>query len=270
MPDYIEYCGHRIPVHTGKSARGLYNLPDSDIDHFRCGTKFTEEGDLFEGEPPGSAYGDRMPMFDLQECKERAEFAEAHDATIFSMWARLVRACKNQNGWPFCWGYGGCTAYEWNWCLRHGFWTDLSPEVTCLEATGGRIRGGWAKEWFEAAEKNGIVPQSMVTPRDRRQHRTVSAEAQEARKQYVPDEVVHFRRGDMDSLRSSLVSNIASGIGLMWWGHLVAFGGWTWREKYGGLWLYQNSHSDRFGMKGWAFTTDGPATHGGGSALLVA
>ena len=271
MPDYIDYCGARIPVHTGKSARGLYNLPDDEIDHFRNGTNFTEDGSLFvEGEGFGTPFEERMPTIPLAEAKERAEFLEANGATLFDVARRLNIPCKNQNGLPFCWGYGALTAYELNYAGRYNRYTELSADLTCAEATGGRSRGGWANEFLKVAEKRGIAPQSMVKHHDRNFRKYDTPEVNAERAKYIPTEWLDFKRGDMDALRSCLVSNIAAGMGLMWWGHLVAFAGWTWRPKYGELWLYRNSHSKRFGNDGWAFCTTGPATHGGGSAVLVA
>lgn len=270
MPDFIDYCGDRIPLHTGNSARGLYNMPDDQIDHFRNGTLFTEEGDLYQGEGFGTDYGDRMPLIDVKEARERAEFSEASGATLYQLAKRFEVPCKNQNGLPFCWGYGACTAYELNYLARYNRYVELSPDLTCAEATGGRSRGGWASEFFDVAEKRGIAPQSMVKRHDRNFRAYDTPEINAERAKYIPTDWLNFKRGDMAALRSALVSNIAGGMGLMWWGHLVAFAGWTWREKYGELWLYRNSHDKRFGKDGWAFCTTGPATHGGGSAVLVA
>ena len=274
MPEYIEYQGARIPLSKGNRVpRDLYNLPDDEIDDFAAGTWFDGDGTVFEPGSFGSGvpYGDRLPVLGIEECKDRTEWAEAHNATLFDVAKRHKIPCKNQGSRPFCWGYGACTAYELNYAARYDRYVELSPDLTCAEATGGRSRGGWANEFLKVAEKRGIAPQSMVQRQTLRYRDYDTPEINAERQKYKPTEWVDYRRGDSAALRSACVSNIASGIGLMVWGHLMAVAGWTYNEKHGELWLIRNSHSSRFGNDGWYFTDNaGMSSNGGGSAVLVA
>ncbi len=169
-----------------------------------------------------------------------------------------------------CWGYGACSALEAALLVAGRPYVQLSPESVCAPVTGGRSRGGWAKEWLEYALKHGVAKQSTWKPHDRNYRSYDTPEIREERKEAMPLEVVHIRSGDMHALLSASVTNQASGIGLMWWGHLIMFGLPYFHDKYGWLYGERNSHGSRFGYKGWLFHTEASARHGGGSIVRVA
>lgn len=77
-----------------------------------------------------------------------------------------------------------------------------------------------------------------------------------------------MKPGDMLALQSILASNFAAGVGLMFWGHLVAVSGLTFSDKLGPLYLFRNSHGKNFGVEGWCFMTEFVANHGGGTVIM--
>lgn len=266
--EYVDYDGHRIPICTGKSARAFYNMPQDEIDRLKCGTEFDEDGDCTQGF--GTPFEEAFGYVDEHECKERAEYLMRNQASILHLFEEHNVPCKYQNGLPYCWGYGACSALEAALLVAGRPYVQLSPESVCAPVTGGRSRGGWAKEWLEYALKHGVAKQSTWKPHDRNYRSYDTPEIREERKEAMPLEVVHIRSGDMHALLSASVTNQASGIGLMWWGHLIMFGLPYFHDKYGWLYGERNSHGSRFGYKGWLFHTEASARHGGGSIVRVA
>ena len=169
-----------------------------------------------------------------------------------------------------CWSYGAISAVEANRLVQGIPYLEFSPHSVAAGHMKGADRGGWASMALEWAQKYGIVPDSMW-PKHSRNHRLwdQSNIAEEAAK-YKPLEWVNIPEGDMQALRSLLAMNMACGMGLMWWGHLIMFGIIDWSDKYGWLYGQRNSHGPNFGASGWAFHTEASAKHGGGSTVLVA
>lgn len=268
---YHKYGGVRIPVITGKSARAAYNLPDDQIDQLRCDTLFDGDGDCrgdgFRGTPFESS---GIPVLDEQECKERAEFLEREKASILHLFEANAVPVKDQNGHGYCWAYGAISALEAAWLVSGRAYRELDPHSIASYVKNGRDQGGWANQALKPATDMGVVP-AGVWPRHSRNHRLWNQqEIRDAAKPYRPLEWVDIPRGDMPILRSLLCSNMACGMGLMWWGHLIMFGVAAWSDRFGWLYGQRNSHGPRFGWKGWAFHTEASARHGGGSTVRVA
>lgn len=269
--DFHVYGGkYRIPVMTGKSARAFYNLPDDEIDRLRCGTKFTNDGECMDPDGfRGSPFESRFQRFDDQECRERAEFLEQNEASILHLFEDNKVPVKNQNGHGYCWGYGAASAYEANRLVAGSEYVELNPHSVCSEVKRGRDQGGWANEFLRHAQEAGVVPASHWRAHDRNYRAYDTPEVRAERSKYKPDEWVDIPRGDMPALRSLLASNFGCGMGLMWWGHLVAFLAVTWSDKHGWLYLQRNSHGPRFGWNGYCWHSESSARHGGGSTVMT-
>lgn len=268
--DFHEYAGVRIPVMTSKNARAFYNLPDSEIDQLRCGTLFDDDGDCFEpGGFRGVAFEDRFSYLSDAEVKERCEFQEREAASIFHLMRDAKVPVKNQGPNGYCWAYGTCSAMEANRLVRGFDYVELSPDSVAAPVKRGRDQGGWGTEFFEYATEHGVAPQTMWKPFDRGYQKYDTPEIRAERAKYVPEESIDLGSGDMAALRTVLASNFAVGVGLMWWGHLVMFGGLAFNDKLGPLYLFRNSHGPQFGVGGWCFATESVAKHGGGTVILT-
>lgn len=266
---FHEYAGVRIPVMTSKSARPFYNLPDSEIDKMRGGTLFTDEGECFEpGGFRGTAFEDRFSYLDEREIRERAEFLEREGASIFHLFRDHKVPVKNQGPNGYCWAYGTCTAMEANRLVRGFDYVELSADSVAAPVKRGRDQGGWGTEFYEYATIHGVAPQSMWKLHDRGYKKYETAEVEAERSKYVPEESIDMKPGDMLALQSILASNFAAGVGLMFWGHLVAVSGLTFSDKLGPLYLFRNSHGKNFGVEGWCFMTEFVANHGGGTVIM--
>lgn len=268
--DFHEYGGVRIPVMTGKSARAFYNLPDDEIDKLRCGTDFDEFGSCLEQGFGSTPFADKFTYLDEQETRERAEFLERTEASIFHLFNQHKVPCKDQNGHGYCWGYGTETAREANWLVRGGQYIEFNPHSVCAPVKNGRDQGGWGSDYWKYANTVGVLPASIYKGHDRDFRKYDTPENNAIRAKYRHGEAVELPRGDMPALRSIAASNMGAGVGWMWWSHLIAVLGVSYSDKLGWLYLFRNSHSSRFALDGWCFATESVATHGGGTVILTA
>ena len=217
---YHEYDGVKIPVMEGKSARSFYNLPDEEIDKQRCDTWFNEGGDCMEpGGFRGTAFEDAFEYLSDDECRELVEIQKKNRSGLFHLFRDHKVPVKNQGPNGYCWGYGACTAYEAALLVRDRDYTELSPDSVCAPVKRGRDQGGWASEFLEYADDHGIAPQTMWKKHDRNYRKYDTPEVNEARKEFIPDEWVNLKRGDMQAVRTLLATNNGCGLGLMWWYH---------------------------------------------------
>lgn len=268
--DYHNYGGVRIPVMTSKNARPFYNLPDSEIDQMRAGTRFDAYGGCLEQGFGSTPFESRFKLLDEKEMRERVEFLKRTEGSIFHLFREHKVPCKNQNGHGYCWGYGTETAREGNWIVRFGNYVEFNPHSVCAPVKNGRDEGGWGSDYWKYASKVGVLPASVYKGHDRDFRKYDTPENNALRAKYRHGEAVELSRGNMQQLYSVLASNIGAGVGWMWWGHLIGALILDWSDKYGWLTGIRNSHGPNFGWDGWVFATESVATHGGGTVILTA
>lgn len=269
MPDIHVYDRFKIPLTNATSTRqinALYNMSPDEIDELRCGTEGVWEPGGFRGVPFDSVF-DRLSD---QECKEIIEFKKATGCSAIHLITDEHVPCKDQNGHGYCWAYGAISAYEYGRILQRLPYVRLSPHSVAAGYMKGADRGGWASMAFEWASKYGVVPDDLW-PRHSRNYRLWDQpEIAEAAAQFKPFETVEIEPGDMQAVRTAMCKGLALGLGLMWWGHLLAFLELDWDPQLGWLYLERNSHTSRYGNDGFAWHTERSAKHGGGSVVIVA
>lgn len=267
----FNYGGLVIPIMESKSANPFYNLPQDEIDKLRCGTLFDGDGNCVRGGYQGTAFEDRFKILDDAEIRDRVEFMMGEKSSIAHLMVDADVPCKDQNGHGLCWMYGCVSAVEGNRLVQGLEYVQLNPHTAASARTGGRDRGGFSDEGFEYLSEHGCVPASIYAGRNMRESLRIWDDAQavaEAAKYKVLEWVV-LKSGDMAALRSTLASNVASAIGLMWWRHMVVFIGLAYHAKLGWLYLMRNSHGAKFANNGFCFLTESVAKHGGGAVAFV-
>lgn len=265
---YHEYSGVKIPVMTAKNPNPFYNLPQDEIDKLKTGQVFVD----------GDCVGDYgTPVEEVlyeypgdEHIKKLVAIQKANAASLFDVLTFHEVPYKNQNGLGWCWGFAACNVAEAAVLERDGVYEQLSASSVCAPVVKGRDVGGLARYWLEHAEKYGILPTSLYPELERsyRKYDTPELNAERARRRVK--EWLKITKGDMRTVRWLLATNNACALGLMWWGHQVAFYALDWSDEFGGwLYLMRNSHR-QFGLDGWCWMTESVATHGAGSAVRVA
>lgn len=272
MVAYHKYDGDKIPIITRKNGhRALYNMSPDEIDRMRCDTVFSEDGECME--PGGFQAADfessGIKRLSEDEIREAVEYQKKNRSSLYHLLKDLKAPCEHQNGHGYCWAYGLVAALVAAIAFSLRRFVRLDAHSVAAGYMKGRDRGGWASMALEWIAKYGVVPFG-VWPKHSRNHRLwEKAEIKEAAAKFRAPETFNIRSGDMQALDSCLAANIACGMGLMWWGHLVCFYAVDYSPEHGKLRLMRNSHGSRFGRDGWAWVAESPARHGGGSAVRV-
>lgn len=266
------YDGDPIPIITRKNGhRALYNMRPDEIDRMRCDTEFIDGDCVPDPEGELKTFGDAdIPRLSEAEIKDIVEWQKATRSGLYHVCKDLGVLCENQNGHGYCWFYGVVAAMVANYAHAMGRYIRLDAHSGAAGYMRGKDRGGlarWALEWIA---EHGVVPYGMwpTHSRDFRLWDDPEIAAEAAR--YRVPESYRLSPGDMSAVDSCLASNLSCGVGLNWWGHLIAYYAVDYSPKYGKLRLMRNSHGERFGRDGWAWLTESPARIGGGSTIIVA
>lgn len=251
-----------LPVVRDGNISRYYNIRSSS----RLGRGFEERN--YDKQPIGFAsYSARVPdhlIIPRSEWSDRIKEQQKEGKHLFRVKWDNDLPTLHQSRTKYCWGQ--CVINTLH-TLReyHGYdFIYFSTASVCAPIARYVNRGGWPVKAVEYIAQHGVAPKSLWPPNaiDKKYARAAAKE----RQKYKFTEWYDIRPNSFEEVASLLLRNVPIAAGFNWWGHAIELLTLVeWAPNQFGV-VIDNSHGDRFGVRGKVILDEKMGTPQGGSA----
>lgn len=182
--------------------RGLYPRDHYNVPYGSVGTPFD------------------LPLIPRDEWDDRIAEMEDEQTRLSDIILDYDIPEKDQDGVPFCWGFGPTQAYEFTRMWDGLPYKSLSPASGCCPLTNFQARGGWGTEFLKYTVEHGLCEsESWPDIAIDRKYDTPENNAQRAENRVL--EWWELRPRDLDQMFTCLFHRRACAIGQNHWSHEV-------------------------------------------------
>jgi hypothetical protein len=161
-----------------------------------------------------------LPEIPESEWRERVEEKQRRRATPKFHKALAGFDSLDQNGTNYCWINAIIAGMHYARAMNGLPHVALSPASVGAPLKGYRNVGGWGSQGAKYAQEHGVCPQSLW-PANGISKKYDTAEAREARKNFIICEFYELKPNDFGQVATALLNDFTVAVGLSWWGHEV-------------------------------------------------